>query len=159
MIKRTNMQIWWSYYMFSWNINFLKILYMITKNSVEKCRNEIENSKKFSTRFYSLQNRDISLWYTSKIESSQKFKSRLDLTNSLKSIDWVSKVFLISKRCSSKNIWLHLEKIFQRFATIEFCKNVHFCKALVLMIRLKNTKTLSKKLKIIEHVNVATFQN
>ncbi len=56
---------------------------MITKNSVEKFRNEIENSKKFSIRFYFLQSLNTSIWYISKIKSSQKFKFRLDSTNSL----------------------------------------------------------------------------
>jgi hypothetical protein len=51
--------------------------------SVETCRNELESPKKIPTRLYSLQGRDTSLWYTSKIGSGQNLLSRPDPTNRL----------------------------------------------------------------------------
>ncbi len=61
-----------------------------------KSRDEVENPTKSPTRPYSLQGRDISVWYTPKVGSGQNSRSRPDPTNSL--------VWLAPESCES-SIW------------------------------------------------------
>ncbi len=96
-------------YIYTTFIYTLHLYIYYTIFGVEKCRNELESPKKIPTRFHSLQGRDTSFWYTSKIGSGQNLLSWPDSTNSLVVCIW-------------KRHWTTIENIIRNESLISFEK-------------------------------------